>query len=99
MEIMQSVERQLEARAQALRQLIERNFSKTREVERELLLLRRDMDLTSGSRQGRTLVHFLAQLEHLLWDWGCASGLFWGCLGGLRGYWGCAGRDFVSDSA
>ena len=59
---MQSVERQLEAREKALRKIIERNFSKTREVERELLLLRRDMDLTSGSRK-LALEHMRCKIE------------------------------------
>ena len=39
-----------------------------------------------AKRQGLTLVHFLAQRKHLVWDRGCIQGVFRGCLGGVRGY-------------
>ena len=44
-----------------------------------------------AASQGRTLVHFLAQLKRILWDWGSFIVLFKGCLGGARGYNGVSG--------
>jgi len=35
--------------------------------------------------QWLTLVHFLAQRKHFLWDRGCIQGLFGDCVGGVRG--------------
>jgi len=43
---------------------------------------------TTAVVQGLTLVHFSTQLRRFLWDRGCIYGVFWGCLGGVRGYQG-----------
>jgi len=49
--------------------------------------------------QGLTLVHFSAQRRRLLWDRGCIHGVFRGCLGGVRGYYGLFRVYFVSGTA
>ena len=41
---------------------------------------------SAHGRQGLTLLHFSAQRKRFLWDRGCISGLFMGCLGGVLQY-------------
>ena len=51
------------------------------------------------SRQGLTLVHFSAQRKRFPGGMGYISGLFKGCLGGVRGYQGVCRVYFVSETA
>jgi len=48
------------------------------------------------SLQGLTVVHFSAQLERFVWDWGCA---YRGCVARVRGCLGCVGCFLVTDTA
>jgi hypothetical protein len=55
-------------------------------------LVRRSSSSTAGlmdaCSQGLALVHYLAQRKRFLWDTGWIKCLFWGCLGGVKGYLG-----------
>jgi len=54
---------------------------------------------SSPSSQGLTFVHVSAHHKRVLWDRGCTSGLFRGCLEGVRGYQGVPRVYFVSETA
>jgi len=41
--------------------------------------------------QGLTFAHFSAQRKRFVWDRGCIQGLFRGCVGGAREYYGVLG--------
>jgi len=56
----------------------------------------------AAANQGLTPVHFSTQRKRFLWDRVCIKGLFRGCFGGVRGYWGCQGVFrvyYVSETA
>ena len=47
-----------------------------------------DAAVKAAQGQGLTLVHSSAQRKRFLWDRACVYGLFGGCSGGVRGYYG-----------